>query len=180
MWIMNCRTWIFSFLCYAFCLLVLCGSADGVATTPAAGWCRAKHTPAKAAQSGFDGYCKSCYKEKHPKKYAAKVSGRKVKCKFCSKLRESGGGNLCKPCMRARSCESCAASNLAKSSAICSRCHAFRASLGAAQSRLAMWCVTCTSAVERATALCRSCYTSLSGACYHCEKLLIYRRLLPV
>ncbi len=31
--------------------------------TPAAGWCLNRHRPKKAAQSGYDGYCKICFQE---------------------------------------------------------------------------------------------------------------------
>ena len=123
---------VFAYVC-AWCAL---GVKEISSKPPSAGWCRSKHRPKKAAQSGFDGYCKACYREKHPRKYAAKSAGRKKMCVSCSEVCEIGRANLCRPCLRARSCDSCDAVSLRKSAAACGNCHTLHESLGATRSRL--------------------------------------------
>ncbi len=58
--------------------------------TPAAGWRLNKHRPKKAAQSGYDGYCKVCFQERFPKRCDKKQLRRKKHCVFLQK----GGRNV--------------------------------------------------------------------------------------
>ena len=41
-------------------------SVAAAVTTPAAGWCKSTHRPRVAAQSGYDGYCKACFRDPTP------------------------------------------------------------------------------------------------------------------
>ena len=70
--------------------------------------CRGYHRPKKDtpfAQSGYDGYCKACYKLKNPDEYAAKQKARKRACRFCFEERELVRDGMCKPCLRERACQ---------------------------------------------------------------------------
>eukprot|EP00973_Karenia_brevis_P042061 5822394-Karenia_brevis.AAC.1 len=72
---------------------------------PAAGWCSgANHKPKVAAQSGYEGLCKACYRKKHPRKYQAKLMARKKQCSICDRSGDLQQG-ICRPCFRARRCE---------------------------------------------------------------------------
>ncbi len=138
---------------------------------PLHGWCRTKHRPKKAAQSGFDGYCKACFRQYFPKKHATKLAQRaKTKCGFCKKLVDGCQNDVCSPCFLARSCDGCSAVNLNASAPCCTHCPELREKLGAAQPRLVLWCASCSSASELSAAMCRPCLRRLSGRCHHCEK----------
>ena len=84
-------------LCFCFigiCIFLFCaeadkGTGDSKKHSPVAGWCLTKHRPLRAAQSGHGGYCKSCYQERFPKKYAEKQRLRKKSCKYCQEERET-------------------------------------------------------------------------------------------
>ncbi len=125
---------------------------------PAAGWCRTKHKPPKAAQSSFDGYCKACFKAKHPRLYAATQKCRKKICKFCNKAGDTSADGFCRPCVRARSCDVCRVVSTNVFANPCTSCNKRRGKLGATQNMLALWCLTCTTVDERASSLCRRCY----------------------
>ena len=63
---------------------------------PLYGWCSGRHPAPKPAQSGMEGLCKVCYKEKHPLKYANIVAGRKRRCVICLRFGEMVQRDLCK------------------------------------------------------------------------------------
>lgn len=159
-----------------YALILCCCAAMSLAgkskpvPTPRYGWCRTAHKPLKAAQSGFSGYCKKCFKEKWPKDYAAKLTRRKNTCVLCGSSAEVSPGGHCKPCLRARCCDGCGSVNTDPEAPSCVGCSARRALMGAKQPRLAMWCPSCTGMAERATALCRGCYDDRVGMCHHCEQ----------
>jgi hypothetical protein len=53
----------------------------------------------------------------------------------------------------------------------CLLCATLRASLGAAQPRLALWCHTCASEADRLEQLCRTCLArARESQCSHCQK----------
>ena len=91
--------------------LILTSSLRGgapKAPNPLYGWCKTMHKPLKAAQSGYEGYCKSCYQQKFPEKHRSKQDSRMLICGYCGEKRELVHGS-CKPCSRARACASCGA-----------------------------------------------------------------------
>ena len=155
-------------------VFIACSGKSGPSEKPLHGYCktkgcRTKDNERKPAQSGYDGYCKSCYKAKHPKLYAGKAQARQRKCSFCSTVKEVLGNGFCKPCTRARSCATCSAVNKDRAAPACFRCNARRKRLGVAQDVLALWCIACTTVEERACGMCRACYDdSRREACHHC------------
>ena len=74
--------------------------------TPLYGWCKGSHRPKKPAQSGYDGYCKLCYKEKFPRKYVVKQKARQQVCRICQKTTEVVN-SICRPCSRLHCCHTC-------------------------------------------------------------------------
>ena len=52
--------------------------------TPLYGWCKGSHRPKKKAQSGYNNYCKACFKKKFPAEYAEKAAKRMKHCVICS------------------------------------------------------------------------------------------------
>ena len=166
-------------LCYWFFLIVVstcllyidCGkqTPQKPPKPPAAGWCRTSHKPKKPAQSGYDGYCKACYQDKFPNKYKAKLMQRKKQCAWCMKQQVNTRNGFCKPCISARSCETCSAVNTDKDAVSCVECCNVRERLGATQTRLALWCVSCTSVSDRDARMCRGCLRHLTGTCHHCR-----------
>ena len=139
------------------------------AKPPSQGWCLTRHRPLKPAQSGYEGYCKACYRDLFPKKYAAKVSTRKSKCATCGELREVSAAGLCKPCTKARSCPTCSSMNLDAHALACTICAVRRKALGAVQDVLAAWCTVCTGTEERESGLCPSCFAAQAQkVCHHC------------
>ena len=144
---------------------------DAVKNTPKAGWCENHHRPRKAAQSGYDGYCKACYKKKHPKKYEAKVEKRKALCFYCGHARDLSAKGLCKPCSKARSCSQCFEVSLDTRAAFCLCCSKRRESLGAVQNVLASWCLSCSTVQQRESGLCHNCWAKrLEFSCHHCGR----------
>ena len=73
--------------------------------------CKGKRCTAKP-QSGYQGYCKRCFRIKFPKEYAEKQQQRLKKCIYCGETKELHRSGLCKPCARARSCEGCSEVNV--------------------------------------------------------------------
>ncbi len=129
-------------------------------------------------QSGYQDLCKPCFRKKHPRQYAAKVEGRKKTCAHCLEKKELSG-EFCRPCRRARSCSECGAVNVKKTAKVCCNCKDLRANLGAVQSRLALWCLVCTSASDRSLGLCKQCLDDRreqersiqEGQCDHCKRV---------
>ena len=148
------------FLCLYFFLvcvwwsIVEGGKDSGKPHTPTNGWCKTKHRPKKAAQSGYCGYCKSCFREKFPKKYEDKQQRRKKLCFYCQDAKEIQSNGFCKPCTSARSCDQCASVNVDKEAQVCRSCAPRRGRQGAGQERLAIWCSSCHSQEERASGIC--------------------------
>ena len=58
----------------------------------------------KAPQSGYEGYCKSCFRLKFPSRHASKQERRRKECPCCGETKELHSSGVCRPCMRARSC----------------------------------------------------------------------------
>ena len=56
-------------LFYVMCLF---GLASAAPKTPAAGWCK-NCGPPKAAQSGYRGYCKPCFRQQFPEEHTQKT-----------------------------------------------------------------------------------------------------------
>ena len=138
-------------------------------TAPAAGWCKNRHSPLKPAQSGYEGYCKACYRDAFPKKCAAKQKLRQAACLHCRKTKDIGAQGYCRSCCGSRQCETCNDLNRRRKASICSRCQSLREGLGALQPRLALWCLACTSDADRSEQLCRSCLqTSRAAECTEC------------
>ena len=139
------RTWILACVCLGL-----------ISYPSSAVLCRTRRCSSNA-QSGHDGYCKTCFKKKFPKKYADKQARRQQKCVVCSQVRELVQKDICRPCFRARSCDKCGAVNRHKQALACSACFGTRKGLGSDTPRLALWCNSCTSPEERATRLCSVC-----------------------
>ena len=137
------------------------GPAPAPPPVPTQGWCKTRHRPQRAAQSGYDGYCKPCYKKFFPEQHAAKQTHRKLSCSYCGESREVSMDGFCKPCKRARSCDKCEEVNADSSAVGCVTCATQRAAEGAKQTRLALWCRACTSESERASGKCRACYDKM-------------------
>ena len=143
---------------------------------PAAGWCQGyskKHRPRVPAQTGFEPYCKACYKEAFPRKAAAKLAARRAKqqeCRLCGNVRELTEG-VCRPCRRGRACheKGCKNVNVDPDAPQCPACSASRTARGAAEGKLAMWCPQHTTEEQRASGLCVGCFNSREK-CYHCGK----------
>jgi len=144
---------------------------SNLAKPPSAGWCRTSHRPPKAAQSGYDGYCKPCFRLLFPKKHAVKLKGRLKPCQFCHEIKDIQKNGFCKTCTRARSCDSCGTVNEDTAATVCVSCGPTRISLarGVGQERLALWCASCCSESERASAKCRACFAKVF-ICHHCER----------
>ena len=66
-------------------------------------------------------------------------------------------------------CTECHELNLNVEAARCKNCAGLRKSLGAVQSRLALWCTTCSTADERMHELCRECFNASRSSCGHCS-----------
>ena len=78
---------------------------------PLYGWCATRHSPLKAAQSGYvdssgKRYCKTCFRDLCPEFYAAKQARRTGVCRLCKEARVLLQG-VCRPCIRARACSVC-------------------------------------------------------------------------
>ena len=128
--------------------------------------CKAKKCT-KAPQSGYEGYCKSCFRLKYPARHASKQERRRKQCPCCGETKELHSSGVCRPCMRARSCESCSKVNVAVEASFCPTCQLQREKLGATRQRLAMWCTECFSTAQLASGKCLQCF---SYKCHHCNK----------
>ena len=106
---------------------------------PAAGWCKTQHRPLKPAHSGYDGYCKACFRDLFPDKYFAKQQKRNHACRMCGGVGEVLRG-LCRPCVRLRTCATCAAVNEKEEPQRCLEC----------KQCPSLWCRECTSFDDRA------------------------------
>ena len=153
------------------CLWELEAGKKEPAKTPLYGWCRTRHRPLKAAQSGYDGYCKLCFKELFPKAYAKKQGGRKGTCTFCGEAADIARAGFCKSCVRARSCDECGEVSCDVNARACTSCSSARTKLDASQGILALWCPHHTSAEERGSARCRRCFDKFGagGKCDQCD-----------
>ena len=136
---------------------------------PQPGWCRTAHRPKKKAQTGYDGYCKLCFKSKFPEKYAEKNARRHRQCVVCLQERELVHKLFCKPCFRARSCEKCGAVNREEVAVQCWACLGSREALGATQRRLAMWCSACFDPGQLLLGLCEAC-SHRREKCHLCDE----------
>ena len=137
---------------------------------PAAGWCKIRHRPLRAAQTGYEGYCKACYRQFFPERHQEKQTARKRKCPYCLHELELQSNGFCKACTRARSCQTCGEVNRASSAETCVACAPRRDEPGATRPRLALWCPTCSSEQERASGRCGACYKkALAFVCHHCS-----------
>ena len=105
----------------------------------------------------MSGLCHSCFK-------------RHKACLCCGASKELQGNGVCKPCNRARSCQSCSEVNVALDAKLCIVCEKKRAHCRATRKRLAMWCVACFSAEQRSSGKCRECF-SRACVCHHCEQI---------
>ena len=123
----------------------------------------------KAPQSGYEGYCKSCFRLKFPSRHASKQERRRKECPCCGETKELHSSGVCRPCMRARSCESCSKVNVAVEASFCPTCELQREKLGATRQRLAMWCTDCFSTQQLASGKCRACFSHIVK-CHHCNK----------
>ena len=138
--------------------------------------CTGYHKPRRGEaypqeQTGYDGYCKSCYKEKFPRKYRDKQEQRKKKCRFCGKQRELVRGIMCKPCHRSRACShpDCSWFNDADEPLLCVACESREKNPHAAGKRCAIACPAHTTAAERDLHLCSACFDSQTP-CSHCSE----------
>ncbi len=147
-------------------------------------FCRGSCRPKTLEQSGYNNYCKSCFKEKLPKKFAQLTAERYSNpCRLCGEKNELTAAGICMPCTRARSCSSCKEVNEKKRAPQCKHCAA--ALLGsrsrgrgvlAQQARLAMWCTTCFAPEQIAARLCEDCsgkqqsLDAVGKECIRCRK----------
>ena len=152
----------------AFALIALAPAAP---KTPAAGWCKTNHKPPKAAQSGHRGFCKVCFRKQFPDEAAAKATARKKACVVCGNVQEVVANRMCRPCHRARSCDTCNAVNLDAAAQICEHCSESQQLQGSSQGRLAIWCSACASPDQLAAGLCKMCFDKQSrlDGCHHCR-----------
>eukprot|EP00959_Pyramimonas_sp_CCMP1952_P039172 820018-Pyramimonas_sp.AAC.1 len=134
--------------------------------------CRGRHEAKKTtpfAQSGYDGYCKGCYRTLFPDAYNEKQAARKSTCKFCGLSRELVNKTMCKPCARQRSChvDGCTWFNQEGNPLRCTACDNRTTKAHAIAKLCAMRCPTHTTAEERALGLCHSC-ASTTISCALC------------
>ena len=126
---------------------------------PRAGWCKTLHRPLKPAQSGYEGYCKTCFRDLFPDKYFAKQQKRNHPCRICGGVGEVLRG-LCRPCVRLRTCASCTAVNEEEEPQRCVKC----------KQSPSLWCRGCTSFVDRAKGLCSGCLSKYGSVlCLICK-----------
>ena len=124
---------------------------------------------------------KTCASHASERNILANTLRRSRAVKTCARCLEKKelSGEFCRPCRRARSCSECGAVNVKKTATVCSNCKDLRANLGAVQSRLALWCLVCTSASDRSLGLCKQCLDDRreqersiqEGQCDHCKRV---------
>ena len=158
------RSWFYALIFCAFSV-----TPAAAVHKPQPGWCRTAHRPKKKAQTGYDGYCKLCFKSKFPEKYAEKNARRHRQCVVCLQERELVHKLFCKPCFRARSCEKCGAVNREEVAVQCWACLGSREALGATQRRLAMWCSACFDPGQLLLGLCEAC-SHRREKCHQCDE----------
>lgn len=141
--------WPFGVLFASLSLL----SVTAAVTTPAAGWCKSKHQPRKPAQSGYDGYCKACFRERFPQRFAEKQQSRKQSCRVCGSHAELSGGT-CRPCLRRRTCGKCQRFDETVELPLCRHCRTLR-----------LLCSECMSPEEQAQGLCTRCKKTPGDMC---------------
>ena len=145
-------------------------------------FCRGSCRPKKPAQSGYENYCKSCYKKKFPRKFSRLTAERySHACELCGEKDLRTGAGVCKPCIKARSCSSCDEINMKKRAAHCKRCPAalfgsWSRGRGSRQARLARWCTKCFAPEQIASRLCEACsgkqqtLDAVGKECVRCKK----------
>jgi hypothetical protein len=135
--------------------------------TPTAALCHTRHNPLQKAQSGYDGYCKACYRSLFPRAYADKLSARQKQCCYCGESKELLG-NSCRPCLRLRTCATCADVCVARRPSLCRYCVGENGRTR--RKHLVLWCTTCTSADERKLNSCRACLlANIPFQCGYCS-----------
>ena len=99
------------------------GGAQQKVEVPLYGWCQMKKRclGTGKAQSGYDGYCKPCFRVQFPKRWAEQMRCRKKSCSFCGSTRELSAAGFCKPCSKARSCAISYAVNEDKQAGTCAQ-----------------------------------------------------------
>ena len=147
-------------------------------------YCRGSCNPKKPAQSSYDNYCKTCFKEKFPRKFAQMTAERYSNpCRLCGEKDLLTGAGICRPCNKARSCSSCKELNEKKRAPRCKRCADTLLGLrsrgrgrDAQQARLAMWCTKCFAPEQIASRLCEACsgkqqtLDAVGKECVRCKK----------
>ena len=135
---------------------------------PRYGWCKGKHEPnnPRPAQSGHDGYCKTCFRQLFPERFRAKQDARKQECEMCQEVKELVKG-ICKTCRRERKChiDKCDWINKEVDAVRCWACT--RTKIGAKNARLVMACPYHTSAEQRNSGMCSECFER-QQECHHC------------
>ena len=140
---------------------------------PTYGWCCKCFDNAQSAHVDSKGnrYCKSCFKEFCPRLHAKLLNQRRhshSECGYCGEIKELQQG-FCRPCRRARECQTCRAVNEGFEATVCVSCCKRRKALGASAQKLAAWCLTCTTLEERQSEFCLDCYKDVqSRPCHHC------------
>ncbi len=147
--------------------------------------CRGSCNPKKPAQSNYDNYCRTCFKEKFPRKFAQMTAELYSNpCRLCGEKDLLTGAGICRPCNKARSCSSCKEVNEKKRAPHCKHCAAAllgsvtRSNSGrpAQQPRLATWCTKCFGPEQIASRLCKGCagkkesLDAVGKECVRCKK----------
>ena len=135
--------------------------------TPKYGWCAGAHRPRKPAQSGYVDagglrYCKTCFRDLHPRLYAQKRKQRKGECSVCSEVRELVN-SVCRPCTRRRTCASCQAVSENADLPLCRR---------GGCGNIAQWCTTCNDDNVLQRGLCKECWLRTCQLCLEVRPLV--------
>ena len=156
----------------------------GCEPPPRCGWCKGAHGAQSQvpAQSGCQGYCKSCFRQRFPEESADKLRKRTRTCGYCGTQKELIAG-FCKPCRKSRECANCSQVNINPKAPSCKHCGRLRKQLGADAERLALWCLVCTNEKERSTGYCRFCYDKFAHVvCDNCAQTIgdpLHKHLCP-
>ena len=156
----------------------------GCEPPPRCGWCKGVHGAQRQvpAQSGCQGYCKSCFRQRFPEESAEKLRKRKRTCGKCGTQEELTAG-FCKPCRKSRECANCSQVNINPKAPSCKHCGSLRKQVGADAERLALWCLACTTEKERSTGYCRVCYDKFAHVvCDNCAQTIgdpLHKHLCP-